>query len=178
MIPVDTNPMPSATNERLSRSTPLGRVGRPENRHGGVLHCRRRLVFHDRIGSAGGRWLVGLVNKAWLTSVVSWATTVALRSGTGRRGAEALKRIMESSADRRGHGPARAHSAAMKKVGNADRKEVGGCLNNRAENSQLPADCPPAMGCYCSAQKGIVKRTSAPCGVGAIPQAPAMGFDN
>lgn len=30
MIPVDANPMPAATCERLSRSTPLGRVGRPE----------------------------------------------------------------------------------------------------------------------------------------------------
>ena len=30
MIPVDANPMPAATNERLSRSTPLGRVGRPK----------------------------------------------------------------------------------------------------------------------------------------------------
>jgi NAD(P)-dependent dehydrogenase (short-subunit alcohol dehydrogenase family) len=30
MIPVDSNPMPDTTRERLSRSTPLGRVGRPE----------------------------------------------------------------------------------------------------------------------------------------------------
>jgi NAD(P)-dependent dehydrogenase (short-subunit alcohol dehydrogenase family) len=30
MIPVDANPLPAATRERLSKSTPLGRVGRPE----------------------------------------------------------------------------------------------------------------------------------------------------
>ena len=30
MIPVDSNPMADTTRERLSRSTPLGRVGRPE----------------------------------------------------------------------------------------------------------------------------------------------------
>src|SRR5208282_1340397 len=32
----------------------------------------------------------------------------------------------------------RAYSAAMKEVGNADRQEVGGRLNNRAENSHQP----------------------------------------
>ena len=32
----------------------------------------------------------------------------------------------------------RAYSAAMKEVGNADRKGVGGRLNNRAENSHQP----------------------------------------
>ena len=32
----------------------------------------------------------------------------------------------------------RAYSAAMKKIGAADRHEVGGRLNNRAENSHLP----------------------------------------
>jgi len=32
----------------------------------------------------------------------------------------------------------RAYSAAMKEVGNADRQEVGGRLNNRAENSRQP----------------------------------------
>ena len=32
----------------------------------------------------------------------------------------------------------RAYSAAMKEVGNADRQEVGGRLNNRAENSPQP----------------------------------------
>jgi putative transposase len=32
----------------------------------------------------------------------------------------------------------RAYSAAMKEVGNADRREVGGRLNNRAENSHQP----------------------------------------
>ena len=32
----------------------------------------------------------------------------------------------------------RAYSAAMKEVGNADRQEVGGGLNNRAENSHQP----------------------------------------
>ena len=32
----------------------------------------------------------------------------------------------------------RAYSAAMREVGNADRQEVGGRLNNRAENSHQP----------------------------------------
>jgi putative transposase len=32
----------------------------------------------------------------------------------------------------------RAYSAAMREVGNADRQEVGGRLNNRAENSHRP----------------------------------------
>ena len=32
----------------------------------------------------------------------------------------------------------RAYSAAMKEIGNADRQEVGGRLNNRAENSHQP----------------------------------------
>ena len=32
----------------------------------------------------------------------------------------------------------RPYSAAMKEVGNADRQEVGGRLNNRAENSHQP----------------------------------------
>jgi putative transposase len=32
----------------------------------------------------------------------------------------------------------RAHSAAMKKVGTASSQEVGGRLNNRAENSHQP----------------------------------------
>jgi putative transposase len=32
----------------------------------------------------------------------------------------------------------RAYSAAMKEVGNADRQEVGGRLNNRAKNSHQP----------------------------------------
>ena len=32
----------------------------------------------------------------------------------------------------------RAYSAAMKEVGNADRQEIGGRLNNRAENSHQP----------------------------------------
>src|SRR5471030_900272 len=32
----------------------------------------------------------------------------------------------------------RAYSAAMKEIGAADRHEVGGCLNNRAENSHQP----------------------------------------
>jgi 3-oxoacyl-[acyl-carrier protein] reductase len=30
MIPVDAIPMPADTRNRLARSTPLGRVGRPE----------------------------------------------------------------------------------------------------------------------------------------------------
>jgi putative transposase len=32
----------------------------------------------------------------------------------------------------------RAYSAAMKEVGNADRQEVGGRLDNREENSRQP----------------------------------------
>ena len=32
----------------------------------------------------------------------------------------------------------RSYGAAMKVIGSADKQETGRCLNNRAENSQLP----------------------------------------
>jgi putative transposase len=51
-----------------------------------------------------------------------------------------LKRIMKKYGSPRSivTDRLRAYSAAMKEIGARDRHEVGGCLNNRAENSHQP----------------------------------------
>ena len=50
-----------------------------------------------------------------------------------------------------------SYSAAMKELGNADRHEVGGRLNNRAENSHQPFRRPRAGGPQVS-EGGVTER--------------------
>ena len=63
---------------------------------------------------------------------------------TKTRDKAAALKFIKKAMKRHGHPKAvvtdglRSYGAAMKEIGNADRKEVGRWLNNRAENSHLP----------------------------------------
>jgi putative transposase len=119
------------------------------NRFGPVFaaEIRKRRVAHTR---AYPQWRWHLdevfvkVNGKLLWRVVDHEGEVLEAVVTARRDKAAalklLKRIMKKYGRPRtiATDSLRAYSAAMKEIGAADRHEVGGRLNNRAENSHQP----------------------------------------
>jgi putative transposase len=114
-----------------------------------AAEIRKRRVAHTR-AYPQWRWhldevFVKVNGKLWyLWRVVDHEGEVLEAVVTARRDKAAalklLKRIMKKYGRPRtiATDSLRAYSAAMKEIGAADRHEVGGRLNNRAENSHQP----------------------------------------
>jgi hypothetical protein len=119
---------------------PLRCVGCDKRRHLGTLRCRQ-----EGASTPSAPLKIGAhVRDSSLADLVDHEGEVLEAVVTARRDKAAalklLKRIMKKYGRPRTivTDRLRAYSAAMKEIGAADRHEVGGRLNNRAENSHQP----------------------------------------